>query len=219
MFKKFLENLKKGCNINKKDNYGETSLHIAFYNFNLDNVKLLIEKGANIHANDNYSLKYASVFGYLNIIKLLIEKGADIHANNDYTLRISSRFGYLNIIKYLIEKGADIHVNNNYSLRIAFQNEHLDVIKYLIEKGADINSLNDQNVLLKLLNSKLIEYIINNINIKNNINYYLDKIKENKDYFISYYYHKLNKELSSEFKKELINKVNNINYKIILNIL
>ena len=186
-------------------------MEIAIQNGDLKTIKSLIEKGADIHANNNYLLRYASNNGYLEIIEFLIEK--EVNIDIDYVLNLASQNGHMDIVKFLIEKGADIHANNDYILNLASKNGQLEVVKFLIEKGADINSLNDQDILLKLLNSKLIEYIINNINIRNNINYYLNKITENKDYFISYYYYyKLNKKLSYEFKKELINKRNILKY-------
>jgi ankyrin repeat protein len=42
----------------------------------LEVVKLLIENGADVSAEDNEALRWASYFGYLEVAKLLIENGA-----------------------------------------------------------------------------------------------------------------------------------------------
>ena len=79
----------------------------------------------------------------VDTFKLLIKKGADIHANNDYALRSSAAKGHLEVVKLLIEKGADIHAYNNYALRWSAINGHLEVIQLLIEKGANILACDD----------------------------------------------------------------------------
>jgi ankyrin repeat protein len=53
----------------------------------------------------NYDLINASKLGDLVNVKSLIEKGADIHANEDYALQVASEFGHLEVVKFLAEKG------------------------------------------------------------------------------------------------------------------
>lgn len=61
---------------------------------------------------------------------------ADIHANDDYPLRWSAYIGDLETVKYLVSKGANIHAKNNYALVRATEKNHHDVVKFLIENGA-----------------------------------------------------------------------------------
>ena len=75
--------------------------------------------------------------------KYLIEKGADVHIENDYALRYSAENGHLDVVKYLVEKGADVHADNDYALKYSARNSHLDVVKFLVEKGADVHAAND----------------------------------------------------------------------------
>ena len=73
--------------INIKDTYGDTPLICASIGDNLDVVKFLLEKGADIEAKDTYGntpLILASVYNRFEIIKLLLEKGANIEAKNNY---------------------------------------------------------------------------------------------------------------------------------------
>lgn len=59
----------------------------ASKNNDLETLKALIEKGADVNAKDEFcnrtALMYASFNGYLEIVKYLIDKGADINAKDD----------------------------------------------------------------------------------------------------------------------------------------
>jgi len=115
----------------------------ASENGHLEVVKLLVEKGADIHADNDNALRWASKNGHLEVVEFLVEKGADIHANNDGALKWASKNGYLEVVEFLVEKGADIHANNDCSLRQASANGRLEVVEFLVEKGADIHADND----------------------------------------------------------------------------
>lgn len=80
----------------------------------------------------NQKLIDSSRIGDLNGVKQTIENGADVHTNNDESLRMASNNGHLNVVKYLVENGADVHAENDYSLRWASFYGHLDVVRYLI---------------------------------------------------------------------------------------
>ena len=59
------------------------------------------------NAGDNYALRWNAENGHLDVVKLLIEKGADIHAENDYALRWSAKYCHLevvNLLKYYLQK-------------------------------------------------------------------------------------------------------------------
>lgn len=44
----------------------------------MDTLKLLIEAGANIHAENNQAIRWESKEGYLEIVKLLLDAGANL---------------------------------------------------------------------------------------------------------------------------------------------
>jgi len=95
---------------------------------NLDIVKYLVENGADIHAYDDYALKWSARNGHLDVVKYLLEKGANIHADNDSVLIDSAYYGRLDVVKYLLEKGANIDVIDIDEI------EDEDIKKYLIRK-------------------------------------------------------------------------------------
>ena len=75
--------------------------------------KLLIEKGADVHAQGGVygnALQAASYKGHESIAKLILAKGADVNApGGDFenALQAASYEGHKRIIKLLIENGAD----------------------------------------------------------------------------------------------------------------
>src|SRR5690606_38176768 len=98
---------------------GETALTISVINGNLDIMKYLIEKGANI----NHKTHDGST--------VLLNSISNLHHSIDN----------LSMIKYLVENGADINHKNNKGetiLNIAIKEKKIDIIKCLIENGADI---------------------------------------------------------------------------------
>lgn len=76
-----------GSDLNQKDAYGSSSLHIAAL-FNKSEVaKLLINGGANINeknAEGSTPLHTAAFFCRTEIVKELLNKGADVHIRNYY---------------------------------------------------------------------------------------------------------------------------------------
>ncbi len=47
-----------------------------------------------------------SEYGYLDVVKYLIEKGADVHADDDASVKEAYEYGHMDVVNYLISKGA-----------------------------------------------------------------------------------------------------------------
>ena len=62
----------------------------------------MVENGADIHANDEDALGWASDRGFIEVVKYLVEKGANIHARDDYALCFSSQYGRIEVVKFLL---------------------------------------------------------------------------------------------------------------------
>lgn len=127
-------------------------------------VKFLIEKGADINSRDISAFNWACINGYFEIAKLLIEKGVDIHRREDEVFRFSCECGQVNIAKLLIDNGANIHSQNDYALFYSCENDHIETVKFLIKNGANVHSLNDRELKALYENGsvKMIKILIKN---------------------------------------------------------
>jgi ankyrin repeat protein len=134
----------------------------------LEMVDFLLQKGANIHANNDFALRWSAANGKLSVVTHLLDHGANIHANDDEALRRSANNGHLEVVQYLIEHGAYIHAMSDEAVRYGAWNGHLDIVKYLVNKGADIHAgitphhrKNDAlDRCLSMGYSEIVEYII-----------------------------------------------------------
>lgn len=118
-----------------------TLLMSSVDNNDLENVKLAIENGANIHYKFDDALYSAVKNNNVEIFKYLIKNGLSFNENdNGYLIKIASTYGHLDIIKYMIEQDINIHYDNDLSLIYSFNNKHYDVFLYLLNHGADIDN-------------------------------------------------------------------------------
>ena len=153
-------------------------------------VELLIEKAVGIHWNVIELFIYIINHGQADILKLLIEKGIDIHAVDSYgenALMYAVKNNFPEIVKFLIQKGIDIHAVDSFghnALVYAIRNNSPEIVKLLIEKGIDINSVdverqsvlmyaieNNQPKIAKLLISKGADIHVINSGGKNALMY------------------------------------------------
>jgi len=81
------QHIAANTDLNEKDAYGSTPLHIAATFDKTDIAILLIEGGANVNktdANGSTPLHTAAFFGRIDIVKALLENNADISIRNSY---------------------------------------------------------------------------------------------------------------------------------------
>lgn len=102
--------VQQGANktLNEKDDDDDTPLHLATKDENIEVMKLLLQKRAQLDAKDK----------------------------NGYTpLHLASSLGHLEVVKCLVEKGARIDVQDDKEGRtpyfLAVKNDHTDVVNYL----------------------------------------------------------------------------------------
>jgi hypothetical protein len=81
------EALEAGADVNARDIYGSTLLHIAAYCCQIEIAEFLIEAGADVNARDDEGdtpLHEAAHYGHIEMVALLLDKGADMNARNNY---------------------------------------------------------------------------------------------------------------------------------------
>lgn len=111
----------------------------------------LIERGADIHATDNYgstALHIACYEDELDVVKLLVERGADPNAKSrrNETPLHQAVFSP-NILQYLIESGAEVNATNNSGETPLFAAAYYcwkpESVKLLLRHGGKLEATDD----------------------------------------------------------------------------
>ena len=128
-----------------KGEYGRTCLTTAAHHGHLSICRLLIDKGAQVEANDSNGftpLHWAANAGHVEIVRLLCDCGADVEAR-DITewrpLHNAAWNGHISVVKELIEeRNARINSRDDggrTALTWARQYNKPDVAAYLVLHG------------------------------------------------------------------------------------
>jgi len=137
--------LKEKIDINKKDKFGYTPLHIAITNKHEDMAVLLLKNGADpsIQDKDGFtSLHYAAEYNMLKVAKRIIEKNPRIlHIENKYgnqplwvalhNATLAKNAGkYDEMLKLLVSSNADINHKNKVGKSPLEMVSDPDLLKY-----------------------------------------------------------------------------------------
>ncbi|KAK6174217.1 hypothetical protein SNE40_017536 [Patella caerulea] len=135
-----------------KDNKGKGALHYACLYSQVECVKIMMDKGANVNDIDFYrrSPLYHCIRSKVDRIKkmrLLFSRGADVNAvNNDgYTVLHDCAIDNTpECMRILIESGADVNAVDKYGNTALYYGALFNTpecIRILIESGADVNAV------------------------------------------------------------------------------
>ena len=141
-------------NIDARDDYGRTALHLAVYTANHDAMRSLVKAGANPNAleHDYYDIvTIAAVANDLDTLRLSLELGCspkNVTSRYDGTALIAAaHLGHVEIVQTLIDAGAPLDHVNNLKWTALIESivlgdggdRHTATLKALVEAGANVN--------------------------------------------------------------------------------
>lgn len=139
----------KECNVNCKDLWLQTPLHMAAQLKLFDCAEHFVDSGASIDEKDKDGrtpLHLSALNGDFKIFKLLLDKNADVTATDDNletALHAAASLGFSEICQLLIAGGADIdarNVNLEIPLHLAATYGHFECCQLLVDNQADANA-------------------------------------------------------------------------------
>jgi ankyrin repeat protein len=130
--------------LNKADQYGETSLFWAIQFNRVQAVSKIIKtQGIITTVNGVTALYFASFYGYGKIANVLLDAGLDPNDRNEdgkTALHIAAYSGHHDTLYVLIEAGADVNArgkDGETPVYLATQNNHSEALKILVNAGAN----------------------------------------------------------------------------------
>ena len=117
-----------------------TPLYAASQEGHVDAVRVLLDHGADVNAQDSIDwtpLHLASCEGHLKVVQLLLDYGATVNAQSGdgSPLHLASDWGNLEVVRLLLSHGADVHGAEVFQRATA--DGHHDVAQLLLEHGAE----------------------------------------------------------------------------------
>ncbi len=183
-------------------------------------VQALVQKGADIEAQDNYGdtpLYYAIGQGDKYLVQTFLEQGAKVNVRNQEGKTPLHYAGLkTDITKALLKAGANVHISDNKGKTPLHCARKVDVAEALINAGADVNaqdeegntplhyakntSYNKTNDMVKLLLSKGANANVQNKNGETPLDIFKKELE--KWFNVSHVYKDLAKSIDSLSKKQ-----------------
>ena len=157
--------LERGTDVNTPTKDHITPLHMASYHQHVESVRVLLDHGANVNAEDSQGwTALHRVFenpgaskDVLVLVQLLLERGADVNAlTKDHItpLHLASSILHLESVRVLLDHGANFHAEDSQgwtALHKVFSNpvaskDVLVLVQLLLVRGADVNTRNKNHI-------------------------------------------------------------------------
>lgn len=119
----------------------QTDFFIACKKGNMSKILQCIDS-VDIHYNDDFALSVAVTSGQMDVVKFLFERGANINCCDGTILDKACKAPKINpdIITYLINNGAPINNRNCDLLYICAKHQNKDIVMYLLHMGLTVTT-------------------------------------------------------------------------------
>jgi ankyrin repeat protein len=111
----------------------------------LENIEILITKGANPNAVIEYQYSVRKLGTYIPIIKYFYNNKYRTYTANSTAFHEAINTGNINIVKKMIDLKADVNAPSRsgvYPVDVALSGNHMDILKFLKEKGCKFEYAN-----------------------------------------------------------------------------
>jgi ankyrin repeat protein len=141
-----LRALVESQDVNAKDSRGATPLMYAAAFGNAQQMKFLLEAGADVNGQNAFHAT-ALIWAGGDAVKsrMLIEHGADVNVRTQQgrtpLMVAARRNGSADLVRLLLEKGADVKSPGDTTLIAAAQSGDIEIMRLLIESGANVNCI------------------------------------------------------------------------------
>ncbi|XP_065556118.1 serine/threonine-protein phosphatase 6 regulatory ankyrin repeat subunit C-like [Artemia franciscana] len=142
--------LDKGADVNARDIYGESPLHLAASSrCSQTVVKRLLKLGADVHIrneNGESPLHLAASQEHPKSVENFLKSGVDVNiriTRGQSLLHLAALFGHPKTVEYLLKSGADVNKRNNNGespLHLATFHGHSQTAECLSRCGAEVNA-------------------------------------------------------------------------------
>ncbi|KAJ5012830.1 Ankyrin-3 [Colletotrichum sp. SAR 10_99] len=142
-----------GADVNLKDPFDLTALHVAASGGYVEIVQLLSDANAEVNAMTaeyETSLGWACSNGHLKVVRLLLDWGAVMKPPGGMSvnvLQLACSYGHVEIVRLLLNKGADVNGLGEHSespLESAAAYGDVRIVSLLLQHGASLTLLPNQ---------------------------------------------------------------------------
>lgn len=134
------------------------------YNKYTDMIKFLIEKGADIHSNNDRAMTVSVNYCNNVLVEYLYNKDVDLRYNEDEALFVSIDYNNVELVDFLIKKGVNVYTQNNKALSLIIKKNNIEILNCFIDNGFNINVINHDHLIdaCKFQSYKIVEFFIKN---------------------------------------------------------
>jgi len=120
------------------NNRANVQMMIAVKRDDLNELKIAIDDGADIHFENDSPIYFCSSLGFTPLVQVLINAQADVKANDSKALRVAAKGGHEEVVRLLIEAESDPNGNNGGALRAASFEGYSEIVKLLLDAGVNL---------------------------------------------------------------------------------